>query len=280
MHTILPLFLNLREKHMPIKFKELPSQEYLNECFDYDPETGELFHKKERPLSHFASPRYSRMWHTRCSGKLAGTLNKYSGYHIVDIGGVKHKQHRIIWKMVYGSAPEMELDHKDRNRANNRLGNLREADASGNGCNVTTQSRSPTGHKNVRRSRQGDYWEVKIMGTDKRPHLFGCFKTMEEAVVAAEEIRLAVHGEYAQDAHILCPDKGNLPDFNELLRKYRSRPFGGNTSGVRGIQRHKKTGKWQIITTHKGKRAYLGVFSSLEDAIHVLEAYKQSLQTP
>ena len=36
------------------KPKELPSQKYLLECFDYDQDTGELTWKK-RPRHHFGS---------------------------------------------------------------------------------------------------------------------------------------------------------------------------------------------------------------------------------
>jgi len=45
------------------------------------------------------------------------------------------------------------------------------------------------------------------------------------------------------------------------LNKYRS-----NTSGVTGVSFHKQSGKWQAIIRHEGKKVFLGLFTTIEQA--------------
>jgi hypothetical protein len=262
---------------MTIKFKELPSQEYLLALFDHDGETGELFHKKNRPLDHFKNAHGSNIWHAQHAGKRAGSLNKHDGYWYVWVTPDNRVlQHRVIWKMAYGVEPKEEIDHKDRDRSNNRLDNLRESDRSGNCHNVSAQAKNTTGHRNVQWNKRRECWEV-VIGCYKKTFTFGGFPTLEEAATAAEEIRLALHGEFAQDARTLCPDKDNLPDLAKVLEKYRSRPRGDNKSGVSGVNWCKRKEKWWARRSHNGKRLHVGYFDTLEAAAKVLEDYKKNL---
>lgn len=58
---------------------------------------------------------------------------KVSGYRGVTINGVSYAEHRIIWRMhnPRGAMPFV-LDHKDGDRANNKITNLRKATESEN----------------------------------------------------------------------------------------------------------------------------------------------------
>lgn len=56
-----------------------------------------------------------------------GSLDK-DGYLIIKVKGKKIRAHRIVWLLNYGNFPENELDHKNRNRLDNRIENLRESD--------------------------------------------------------------------------------------------------------------------------------------------------------
>ena len=52
------------------------------------------------------------------------------------------------------------------------------------------------------------------------------------------------------------------------LESIRSRKlFANNTSGVRGVYRNKRTGRWSAQITFQGRTRYLGSFEELEDAI-------------
>ena len=42
-----------------------------------------------------------------------------------------------------------------------------------------------------------------------------------------------------------------------------------NTSGIKGLSWHKKSNKWEVNITHKGKKYHLGLFSDKNEAIKV-----------
>lgn len=55
-----------------------------------------------------------------------GSYDK-DGYLIIKIKKRQFKAHRIVWLLNYGSFPNGEIDHINRNRRDNRIENLREA---------------------------------------------------------------------------------------------------------------------------------------------------------
>ena len=82
--------------------KVLPSVEYLRECFDYDPESGEL-RWKERPLAHFCGVQVRRLWNARYAGKPVGYLDPTRANHgRVIINNEKYGTYRVVWKLVTG----------------------------------------------------------------------------------------------------------------------------------------------------------------------------------
>lgn len=90
--------------------------ERLKELLTYDRSTGEFYWRDDRgPLA----PKGSR----------AGTLNvgPMQGYVRICIDGKIYSAARLVWLYHHGSWPAHQVDHKDRDRANNRLENLREA---------------------------------------------------------------------------------------------------------------------------------------------------------
>ena len=75
-------------------------------------EDGKLFWKNDRSSSVKAGMR-------------AGYVHK-DGYEIVKVKGIKFRVHRIIYAYYNDSWP-LIIDHKDRNKLNNSIDNLREA---------------------------------------------------------------------------------------------------------------------------------------------------------
>lgn len=88
---------------------DLPPTELLRHLFRYDPETGELF---------WLNPT-----HARC---MKGPIRtKDYGYLCVCVNGRSYMQHRIIWAIQTGCiSPEMEVDHINHDRSDNRWCNL------------------------------------------------------------------------------------------------------------------------------------------------------------
>jgi hypothetical protein len=159
--------------------KALPSQEYLNECFTYNPESGELFWKA-RPRHHFVQvDGFTRS--LQKAGREAGWSNSF-GYKKVKIGTKAFMVARIIWKMVYGTDPE-QVDHINGDRCDNRLGNLRNVNNQENSKNRAKSRNNTTGYMGVGWIKGMDKWSSVITDNGKVLWL-GRHDTLFEAVAA------------------------------------------------------------------------------------------------
>lgn len=165
---------------------KLPSQKILRECFRYEPETGKLFWKS-RPRYHFGSARGWNVANSQHEGKEAFTCTHSEGYKQGSINLVLYFAHRVIWKLMTGKDPIADIDHKDRNRANNKWVNLREANRAQNNANSVKRS-GVTQHPN-------GSWRAYISGA-KYIHL-GYFSTKVEALAARRVALVKQFGEFA-----------------------------------------------------------------------------------
>lgn len=158
----------------------LPPASDLWEIFDYKPLTGELVWKKTQ--------------RTDCIGKVVGSPTG-SGYLVTVVGGKMYQLHRLVWVWVYGKDPgAIELDHRDRNRKNNRWYNLRLADFTQNRINTATQTNNTTGVRGVH--KDGNRYIARIRIRNKRYRL-GSFASLEEAAAAYKKAAKELHGEFA-----------------------------------------------------------------------------------
>ena len=89
---------------------KLPSQDYLRQRFDYDPQTGRLVWRDW--------PGQRNGW----AGRTAGTSRNYSR---VRVDGTDFKTHRVVWKLMTGNDPGEYIDHINHDRTDNRWCNLR-----------------------------------------------------------------------------------------------------------------------------------------------------------
>ena len=60
----------------------------------------------------------------------------------------------------------------------------------------------------------------------------------------------------------------NLRSATYTLNNQNTGISRNNTSGVKGVSWHKKSGKWQAFVSCGSRPVYLGLFSSIEDAAH------------
>jgi hypothetical protein len=102
--------------------KELPSQEYLKECIDYDPDTGECFWKI-RPLHHFKNIKTYNSWNTRFSGKAVGFL--CNGYKTIRMYYQNYPLSSIVYKIIHNIDPEFGIICMDGNNTNLKIDNLK-----------------------------------------------------------------------------------------------------------------------------------------------------------
>ena len=107
-----------------------------SETFDYEGYIKQHFH-------------YSNGVLTRDDRKNSnGSLDK-DGYLIIKVKEKQFKAHRIVWLLHYGKFPEMELDHINHNRTDNRIENLREVDRQGNIDNIRLSPSPQTGYVGI-----------------------------------------------------------------------------------------------------------------------------------
>lgn len=129
-------------------------EEYLKSILTYNPISGDISRK----------------------GKSIGYINK-KGYKCIYLHRKEYKAHRIAWLLHYGCFPDGEIDHKDGDRCNNSINNLRTASRFDNMNNLTCH-------------RVGEYPGIKkrwnkyaaYVTINKVQYYIGLFNTVGEAV--------------------------------------------------------------------------------------------------
>jgi hypothetical protein len=150
----------------------------LLQLVDYDPETG-IFTRGGAKVGTGSGPPSNRY----CQLKVAGS---------------RYLAHRLAWFYVHGIWPEHGIDHKDNNRLNNRISNLRLASASQNAANKRRPATNTTGFKGVR-AKPNNRWRSEIQHNGKSISL-GTYATKEEAHAAYCSAAQRLFGEFARAA--------------------------------------------------------------------------------
>jgi hypothetical protein len=119
-------------------------------------------------------------YHKSKIGKRVNGSYDKDGYLRVWFGNSIVHIHRLAWFYVHGSCPPM-LDHINGNRTDNRIENLRPADAYIN--NGNRQKHRDGIPPNVNYHKRDKAWYVSIW-LEKRYKYVGKFETLEEAIAA------------------------------------------------------------------------------------------------
>jgi HNH endonuclease/AP2 domain len=148
-------------------------------AFAYDNLTGVLYWAK--PTSN--SVRV---------GNIAGYKDN-AGYIQVRFEGKRYLAHRLIWLIYNGKWPSMVIDHKDGNKSNNLLSNLRDVSLCSNSQNRLKPSKlNKSGFIGVSWRGDKSKWQACIKINSKQTHL-GYFETPELAHKAYIDKKLEVH---------------------------------------------------------------------------------------
>ena len=145
----------------------------VRRLYTYEPETGKLIcNTDRRKMPKGSDP----------------CRNHARGYLMVKVGDKYILAHRVIWAIHYGEQPPTEIDHKNRNKRDNRISNLRGATRSENVRNSMGKGYSVM--------RNGRYQAaVKLNG--KRIAI-GTYDTPEEAHAAYINKKKELHSSFVE----------------------------------------------------------------------------------
>lgn len=135
-------------------------------------------------------------------GSVAGGLNS-EGYLQIKIDRVLYKAHRLARFYVKGVMPadDVEIDHRNGVRSDNRFRNLREANESETACNRAVRSDNSSGVPGVNWNAEAGKWRVRIQKNGKRL-LVGDFADFNEAVAARRISANAWHGDFSLEKRV------------------------------------------------------------------------------
>lgn len=139
----------------------------------YNPETGEFTWAKTR---------------RRCRlGDKAGCKMR-NGYIVIRVDDTLNLAHRLAWLYMTGQWPPEQIDHINRDRADNRWCNLRAVSNMENAWNKAPRS-NKSGFPGVRRENSKWLAEIKVNYKPIRLGLFDTPETAHDAYVLAKRER-------------------------------------------------------------------------------------------
>ena len=140
-------------------------------------------------------------------GCLAGSIRN-TGYRAIRIYGKLYQAHNLVWLYFNGEYIPGSVDHKNGNRIDNRIENLRKATKSENAMNKCIQSNNTSGVTGVFFRKDTGKWsacigkgkviENGIVVKSGRRYL-GCFDSFEDAVKARKDAEKEVFGGWSFD---------------------------------------------------------------------------------
>lgn len=163
----------------------LPSAEWLHVLINlkFGADGRPVLYHRHRPLEWFEDHDVGRTWNTKNAGRKVFDRIGKTGYMVGGLLGKMLKAHRVIYKMVHGGLCPSQIDHKNGNRADNHLSNLKAADVLINRKNVKKRCDNSSGVCGVHWAGHAKRWRAEINNEGVRLRL-GYFNSLEEAARA------------------------------------------------------------------------------------------------
>lgn len=152
----------------------------LRSMVTYDQETGEMVWRIRPGLGSV---------NTKFAGRQVGTIGA-DGYRIAMVNGKNYPVHRLAFLYVTGEMPQMQIDHINHIRDDNRWQNLRLASHSENCKNMALHRDNWSGVSGVSWYPPSAKWRAQIRHANRQKHL-GLFVDFFEAVCVRKSAEMA-----------------------------------------------------------------------------------------
>jgi hypothetical protein len=254
---------------MATKSQDITQAELKKELF-YDPKTGFFTWKITN--------------RTKVKGNKTGKLTK-SGYYQIRFKNTYFYAHRLAWLYVYGINPDGEIDHINRDKADNRITNLRLCTRSQNLMNRKQQTNNTTGHAGIYYSKVMNKWCARGKVEGKNKHL-GSYATKEEAGGVADAFRRREFEDFYTPHESVNPeDNSHYDDVleNQFIlgnKKFSAKrnimeALASGQARYHGVQYCKSSDKWVSRCKMGSKRVSLGSYATREEAQTIADLFKQ-----
>lgn len=129
------------------------------------------------------------------AGDVAGSVHRH-GYVVLRYRRRFFRAHMVAWLLETGEWPE-RLDHKNLDRSDNRISNLRKATRSQNAANSLRKSPPRSGLKGAYAHKKTGKFQSSITVNGRAKYL-GLFETAEAAQKAYQKAASSAFGEFAR----------------------------------------------------------------------------------
>lgn len=173
------------------------TKEEARKYFDYD---DGFLRWRPRDRSEFKTEKDFLAWNKKYPGSVAGSIGS-KGYRVVvvRIDGVRRTglAHRVVWSWHHGPT-DIEIDHKDNDNTNNRIGNLREATSSQNKVNRRQFRDVASPFNGVSYEASRKRWKAGIRKGSGSTVTIGRFRCPTMAAFAYDREAASEFGEFAK----------------------------------------------------------------------------------